>query len=56
MSKMVMISQEIYDKFCERDEWLCALEVAGVDNWEGCSEARDILEQWKEENKNGEDN
>ena len=43
MAKMVMISQEDYQNFVERDAWLCALEAAGVDNWEGCSEARDIL-------------
>ena len=51
MAKMVMISQEDYQNFVERDAWLCALEAAGVDNWEGCSEARDILEEWENEDQ-----
>lgn len=29
--------------------WLSALEQAGVDNWEGISEAAEILEQWNKE-------
>lgn len=30
----------------ERDAWLSALEQAGVDNWDGCSVAADILAEF----------
>lgn len=30
----------------ERLMWLDALEAAGVDNWEGFDEAREIYQQW----------
>lgn len=37
-----------------RVDWLCALESAGVDNWEGCSQAAALLREWEEEdNDNG---
>jgi hypothetical protein len=35
----------------KRDAWLCALEAAGVDNWEGCSRAQDLLDEWEREDQ-----
>lgn len=32
-----------------RDEFLTALEAAGVDNWDGYEEARELQRQWAEE-------
>lgn len=32
-----------YEYYVERDEWLTALEHAGVDNWEGFDYAKDLL-------------
>lgn len=40
----VSITKAEYDRLVERDDFLTALEAAGVDNWEGCSEAYRILE------------
>lgn len=36
-------------KLEERDMFLQCLEEAGVDNWEGYSEAHRILAEWKKE-------
>ena len=30
----------------KRDAWLTALENAGVDNWDGCSHASDLMDEW----------
>ena len=35
----VTISKAIYDQLCEDQRFLSALRAAGVDNWEGYSEA-----------------
>ena len=45
----VIITKEKYDELVAESEWLCALEAAGVDNWDGCSQAKDILEEWENE-------
>ena len=37
------------DKLEEKVRWLDALESAGLDNWGGCGDAYDILEQWDKE-------
>jgi len=42
----VTITKKEYDELLERDRWLCALEAAGLDNWEGCEQAVDILDEW----------
>lgn len=45
----VSIPKAEYDRLVERDDFLTALEAAGVDNWEGYSYARRILkgeEEW----------
>jgi len=46
----VTITEEEYNALLDRDQELCALEAAGVDNWEGYEEAMNILKEW-----NGED-
>jgi len=40
----VQISRKEYDRLLARDEWLSALEQAGVDNWGGVEVAFDIME------------
>ena len=37
------------DKLLERDAWLCALEAAGVDNWDGWDFAKETLAEWEAE-------
>ena len=46
----VVISKELYEALLNRDQKLCALEAAGVDNWDGYDEALSILEEWNSEN------
>ena len=41
---MVTIMQSEYDSLCQDSMKLRALEEAGVDNWEGYSEAMAMLE------------
>lgn len=48
----VVITQAELDRLQERDDWLNALEAAGVDNWQGWDEAKDIQAEWDEENAN----
>ena len=45
----VVISKELYEALLDRDQELCALEAAGVDNWEGYEEAMNILKEWNSE-------
>ena len=45
----VTIPQDEYNKMLERLMWLDALEAAGVDNWEGFDEAREIYQEWNQE-------
>lgn len=40
----VSLRIEDYNHLVERDNFLSALEAAGVDNWEGYSEAFRVLE------------
>jgi hypothetical protein len=47
--EMVTITTKEYNELLERDQWLCALECAGVDNWGGIDNARDTLNERKEE-------
>ena len=49
MESTVEISESEYLKLLERDSFLCALEAAGVDNWDGYEHAHEILEQWQNE-------
>lgn len=41
----VTISQEEYDELIKAQEWLFALEAAGVDNWDGYEEALEIYRE-----------
>lgn len=41
----VSISLKEYTELLEGARWLAALEAAGVDNWEGISEAHDIMQE-----------
>lgn len=38
-----------YEYLLKRHEWLNALEAAGVDNWQGFDEAREIYKEWSQE-------
>jgi len=40
----ILIKQSEYDQLVERDNFLTALEAAGVDNWQGIDHAYRILE------------
>lgn len=41
----VIITLERYEELLENEEWLNALEAAGVDNWEGYDAASDIFQK-----------
>ena len=41
----VEISKERYQELLDAETKLCALESAGVDNWEGYDDAMEELEQ-----------
>lgn len=41
----ISIPQEEYDQLIQDQKWLRALEAAGVDNWEGCDIARELLDE-----------
>ncbi len=45
----VTITVEEYESLQKDSQWLNALNCAGVDNWEGCEEAMNILEKWENE-------
>ena len=45
----VTISKEEYDRLNENERFLCALQGAGVDNWDGYVDAQCILEMWNNE-------
>ena len=49
MEPKVEISESLYRELLERDNFLSALEAAGVDNWDGYEQAHEILEQWQNE-------
>ena len=44
MSETVTISKKEYDNLKKRDEFLSALEAAGVDNWDGIEYAQELME------------
>ena len=48
MEETVTISKKEYESLLEDSKKLTALENAGVDNWEGFDEAREIYQQLKE--------
>lgn len=48
-SETITIPLERYEKLVEAADWLHALEAAGLDNWDGCDVAKDILAEWEEQ-------
>lgn len=44
-AKTITIPQAEYDEMIERIEWLECLEQAGVDNWDGYDEARELYRE-----------
>lgn len=55
MEEMVTITKAEYESLLDDQRWLSALESAGVDNWCGYSEAKDMLAEWDEEDEDFED-
>lgn len=51
MDDTITITKTEYDQLIEDSEFLEALRQAGVDNWEGYSEAFEIQESWGKEDK-----
>lgn len=45
----ITISKEEYNRLNENERFLCALQAAGVDNWDGYDHAQDIMEEWYNE-------
>ena len=43
--KMVEITEKEYDSLVGDSYWLSYLEAAGVDNWNGYSEAQDMRDE-----------
>lgn len=49
MSKeTVTISKEEYERLLDRDDFLNALEITGVDNWEGYWLAKEYYEEMED--------
>jgi len=44
MEETVTISKNEYERLLKDSNWLGCLEAAGVDNWQGLDEAREILQ------------
>lgn len=47
----ITITVKEYSYLKEMAEWGEALNQSGVDNWEGCSYAHELIEQWNQEIK-----
>lgn len=45
---IALINRDALSNMVDRVEWLCCLEAAGVDNWEGYDDAKDLLESSNE--------
>jgi hypothetical protein len=41
--EMISVTKAEYDRLIERDNWLRYLEAAGLDNWDGCDYAREMM-------------
>ena len=48
-TETITISKEDYEEMQQELLWLQALEDAGVDNWEGFDEAREIYQEYLRE-------
>lgn len=49
MVDVVTITRERFDDLNKKEDFLAALEDAGVDNWEGYDIAQDTFEEWNKE-------
>ena len=49
----ITIPLDTYKSLVEDSLWLEALNAAGVDNWEGISEAYELYQEMVKENMNG---
>lgn len=47
--KTITITIEEYDELLEDSRFLCALQGAGVDNWNGYENAQEMIEEWDKE-------
>lgn len=45
---MIDIDRKTYDELVKDQLKLRALEACGLDNWEGCAMAMDLLQEWEE--------
>ena len=45
MAELIHVDEDEYNELCRRERVLCALESAGVDNWEGYGIAMDCLHE-----------
>jgi len=44
-NKTITITREEHEQLLEDQQFLRALQAAGVDNWEGYAEAQEILDE-----------
>lgn len=51
MEPKVEITQREYTQLLEDSAWLCALENAGVDNWDGIDFARELYNEHNSEDE-----
>ncbi len=45
MNGTITLSEKDFDFLLSRDNWLCELENAGVDNWDGYEYAREAFNE-----------
>jgi hypothetical protein len=45
MDDKITISKKRYEELLKNEQWLRALEGAGVDNWEGYDIAKDMMDE-----------
>lgn len=49
VSEKVTIDKDVYNELEERSDFLSCLEACGVDNWNGYSDARELMDEEEEE-------
>lgn len=54
-NETITISKKQYDRLKKDSTWLGCLEAAGVDNWEGISEARRLRDGDAEDDEEDDD-
>jgi hypothetical protein len=50
LSKVVIVKSGRFNDLCESEQWLTALESAGVDNWSGYEYAQELIQEWDSQN------